>query len=45
MDKNSTAPWIWMMDWCEKNGYPPAQKWAWDLAEKAFKESKENING
>lgn len=30
--------WFWMMDYCFKNGLPPAQKWAWDKAEKAYQE-------
>ena len=28
--------WQWMMDYCEKNRMPPAQKWAWDKAEEAY---------
>ena len=28
--------WSWKMDWCKKNGVPPANKYWWDAAEKAF---------
>ena len=28
-----TLKWLWIMDYCKKNGLAPAQKWAWDLAE------------
>jgi hypothetical protein len=28
--------WNWQMNYCKQNGYPPAQKWAWDKSEKAF---------
>ena len=31
-----TSKWLWMMDWCKEKGCPAAQKWAWDLAKKAF---------
>ena len=24
------------MDYCKKTGIPPAQSWAWELAEKAY---------
>jgi hypothetical protein len=34
--------WHWMMEYCKKNGYPPAQKWAWDKAEEAY---KKEMNG
>ena len=30
--------WQWMMDYCKANNLPPAQKWAWDKAEEAYKE-------
>lgn len=29
--------WFWMMDYCKSKEIPPAQKWAWDEAEKAYK--------
>ena len=29
--------WFWMMDYCKKNQIPPAQSWAWKMAEKAWK--------
>lgn len=32
----NTAKWIWMMDWCKSRGLPPAQKYAWDAAEKEW---------
>ena len=28
--------WIWMMDYCKRERLPPAQKWAWDEAERAY---------
>jgi len=28
--------WRWKMDYCKKQGIPPAQTWAWEQAEKAF---------
>ncbi len=28
--------WPWMMAWCKTRGYPAAQTWAWDHAEKAW---------
>lgn len=28
--------WIWKMDYCKRNGLPPAQEWAWDKAGKAY---------
>ncbi len=30
------SEWQWEMDYCKKNGIPPAQKWAWDKAKMAF---------
>lgn len=27
-----------MMYYCKKNGLPPAESWAWDKAEQAWKE-------
>lgn len=26
------------MQWCKSKGFPPAQKWAWDRSENAYKE-------
>ncbi len=28
--------WIWMMDYCKKHSFPPAQSWAWDKAANAY---------
>ena len=28
--------WSWMMNYCKKNSLPPAQRWAWDKAERAY---------
>jgi len=36
-----THEWIWMMDYCKKQGLPPAQKWAWDQAKRAFNTREE----
>jgi len=30
--------WHWMMDYCRKRRLPPAQEWAWKLAENAYNE-------
>lgn len=30
--------WFWMMDYCKRKQIPPAQKWAWDEAEKKYNE-------
>mgnify|MGYP003405288817 FL=1 len=37
---DSNDKWIWMMDYCKKNGIPPAQQWAWDRASKAYEDNK-----
>jgi hypothetical protein len=34
--------WFWMMDYCQKYRLPPAQKWAWDKAEKAYIQKHKN---
>ena len=31
-----TEQWLWKMNYCKERNNPPAQKWAWDLAEKAL---------
>ncbi len=36
------SKWGWKMDWCKKQGYPPAQHWAWMLAEEAWKKHIKN---
>ena len=41
-DEN-TKKWIWMMDYCKKHTMPPAQKWAWNIAEKAYVKVCENL--
>jgi len=33
---DTTHKWIWMMNYCKRNGLPPAQAWAWERAEAAF---------
>ncbi len=33
--------WSWMMDYCKSHGLPPAQDWAWDKAEKAWRNHNE----
>lgn len=35
-----TSKWQWMMDYCLKNRFPPAQSWAWNKAEEAYTEHK-----
>lgn len=34
--------WIWMMNYCKFNGYPPANKYFWDKAEKAYRKKVNN---
>ena len=29
---NEEGQWNWMMNYCKKNGFPPAQTWAWNRA-------------
>lgn len=36
MTTKNTLKWSWKMDYCKKQEIPPAQKWAWDLAEKMY---------
>lgn len=31
--------WLWKMDYCKEKKFPPAQAWAWDLADTAFAEA------
>lgn len=31
--KTYSYKWFWMMDYCKKNNFPPAQSWAWNKAE------------
>lgn len=33
------SEWLWKMEYCKKNGLPPAQSWAWKLANKAYAET------
>lgn len=28
--------WTWKMVYCEEKGLPPAQAWAWNIAENAY---------
>ena len=39
--------WAWKMAWCKVERLPPAQKWAWDKAEEAWKArtKEEEIQG
>lgn len=37
------SEWSWCMDYCKNLGIPPAQKWAWGMAKKAYA-VKENEN-
>lgn len=34
----TASRWIFIMEYCKKRGIPPAQKWAWDAATKAYNE-------
>jgi hypothetical protein len=33
--------WIWKMEWCRKNGWNPADKIFWDMAESQYQNHKE----
>jgi len=37
---DTVQQWTWMMDYCKRQGIPPAQKWAWDRAEREFNSFK-----
>ena len=39
IERNMGKKWIWMMRYCKLKGRPPAQKWAWDRAEKAYRKA------
>jgi len=32
----NNAKWVWLMDYCKTHQLPPAQRWAWEKAEKEF---------
>lgn len=32
------SKWNWMMDWCFKKGYAPANSYYWNLANSAYNE-------
>lgn len=38
MKDRSLEKWHWKMHYCKSKGIPPAQKWAWDEAEKVYNE-------
>jgi hypothetical protein len=38
-DREYSGPWFWKTDYCKKHGLPPALKYAWDLAEKAWEDN------
>lgn len=35
--------WFWMMNYCKKNGLPPAQSWAWNRANDAFNKHQASL--
>jgi len=37
-DDKPQDPWMWKMEYCKNNNLPPAQNWAWDIAERAHQE-------
>lgn len=37
LELGNVEKWFWKMDYCKRNGLPPAQSWAWDKAEEALK--------
>ena len=36
--------WFWIMNHCKINQIPPAQKWAWDKAEKEYNRLNDKQN-
>jgi hypothetical protein len=41
---NNNDEWIWKMDWCRVRNMNPANEHAWELAERALKNFKEQKN-
>ena len=41
---SDSAQWVWMMEYCKKQGIPPAQGWAWKKASDEYKEFLEKYN-
>ena len=41
MPDDVSRKWVWMMDYCKKNGMAPAQAWAWEQAGAAYSEALE----
>lgn len=35
-DDDALAKWLWMMEWCKKEGLPPDHDYVWMWAEKAW---------
>lgn len=35
-----TEKWLWKMNYCKDKNIPPAQSWAWDIAEEEYIKSK-----
>lgn len=35
-EHTDSLKWIWKMDWCKSNGFNPANKYYWQLAEEAY---------
>ena len=42
MTNKPDAKWVWMMDYCKKRSIPPAQEWAWRMAEDAWREHNDH---
>jgi len=38
ISREEPTKWMWMMEWCKKRGFPPANEYFWGLADKAFSE-------
>jgi len=36
VEPTKTDRWIWKMDYCVRNNMPPAQEWAWNIADDEY---------
>lgn len=43
--KPDLEKWVFKMKYCQKHKIPPAQSWAWELAEKEYQEVKTKTIG
>ena len=45
MRQEEIHKWVWKMEWCRRQGLPPAFVWVWEEAEKAYREYKRKKGG